>query len=77
MDSHSHASIEDRTATRASRRRFASPMTGVSLVVLLSAFLLAAPWMSAQTTPKLAAYYTAIPETVVDSSYLPLNIAPD
>ena len=75
MSPHRHTSIEDRNATPASRRPFASRTTGVS-VVLLSAFALAAPWISAQTTPKLAAFYTPIPETLVDSSYRPLNIAP-
>lgn len=47
-----------------------------ALLALTSVVALALTWVSAQSAPKLAPYYTPIAETVVDASYRPTNIAP-
>ena len=42
-----------------------------TLLVLASAVALTVVWVSAQTAPSLAAYYTEIPSTVIDPGYAP------
>ncbi len=44
--------------------------------MLASALLLTAPRVPAQTTPRLADYFTTIPLTLLDAGYVPQNIFP-
>jgi FG-GAP-like repeat len=54
----------------ASMNRYAA-----ALVVILSAVALMAPRIPAQTRPKLADYFTQIPQTVLDARYSPLRLS--
>jgi len=56
----------------ASMKRYAA-----ALLVILSAVALMAPGIPAQTRPKLADYFTPIPQTVLDARYSPLRLSQD
>ena len=46
----------------------------IGLLLVVSTIALPVVWVKAQSTPKLAAYYTTMPDVVVDARYTPLGI---